>query len=331
MADTTSTTTPSPFQSETQADKTKQDLYEAYQASKKALVDVKVLAVEKLVEAEHSMAQLTSAGADKMSHALHQAWGAYDVARIKVWDFGKSSLDAATHNFETARTALAEATRNLQDHLKQYKDKTAEKTAEGYHLALEKLEKAQADAALKYHSARDVLSRLYVDAHSEAVKDYTKAQELLSQTTDKLKKFAEDASAKTHANYEVTKQQLELTRQKAQDAFQTSKKKAEELREHMTQFNQAALKSLEENYEAMKIRASDALTAFNTYSQDAQAKSSEGYEEMKKKLQSASDSAAENLRKLEQAMVVAKDNTLEWTKSNLDSLSKQNLQTKEAL
>jgi hypothetical protein len=285
------------------------------------------LTYEKIIIAEHELIDLSKAGANTVVNAYHVAWNAYEEARDKLWEFGKTSMDSAFQQYELAKTGLSEATQKLQELLKEYKTKAVDKTSDAYHIALEKLDQAQLQAIEKYHSARDTMGRLYEDAHTEAVKDFNKTKTFLDESTQKLKQYSENVQAKTNENYEATKKQLEIGKEKANVAFEASKKKADELRERMVAFNSSMLNSLQDNYENMKIRASQSLDTLNGYVDNAEAKGQEGYEAVKLRLQVASERASKNLKIAEEKLLQAKDKIAVEAKSLLNAGSEQ---TKES-
>jgi len=302
----------------TASERAKESLYEAYVASKKALVDVKDVAYEKIVATEQTVAE----GAQ---NAYNSAWVTYEDAKHKVWDFGKASLDSANKNYEVAKVSLVETSTKLQDFFREYKSKASERTSEAYQATLAKLEQAQAEAALKYNSARDTLTKLYDDAHQEAQKDYLKAQQYFKVASEKAKKFSEDAQLKTQQNYEATKKQLEAARLRAQEGLQNAKIKAEEIKQQVSDFNSSMLIAVQGNYELMKVRASEAADALNSYKNDLHIN-----ETVKAKLQLAADSASENLKKAEDALLQAKDRVAQFGKETAEAV-RQATESKGAL
>jgi len=203
------------------------------------------------------------------------------------------------------------------------KTKLLKKTSEAYHISLAKLEQTQAEAAIKFHNARETLAKLYEDAHQEASKDYHKSIEYLNYLGEKIKKLSEEAQAKTQKNIEATKKQLEIAKLKAQETVQATKKRLDEVRQQAHDFNVATVHSLQENYELMKHRASEALDTLNKYKNDVQAKSSENFEVLKKKLEEASEQAQLQLKKAEERLLQAKDRVAKFGKETLVSTPNQ--------
>jgi len=308
MDSTTQYTTPTP--QFTTAEKTKNDLYEAYIASKKALIDVKDLTFEKIVELEREIVDITKSGATTLKNS---AWTTYEDAKVKFNELGKATLDTATRNYESAKQSLTVASKNVGDHVRTYKDKAIEMGSDTYHSALEKLETARTEAEIRFYSARDTLSRLYEDAHNEAVKDYHKAGEYFQLASEKLKKFSDDAKAKTQENFEATKNQLEIARNKAQETLEQSKEKADELKIKLSEYNQIGYKHLEENYEAMKIRANDAFEALGRFKDSAKEFSGEAFDGALLRLQKAADMAAQNLKSAEVKLQETRDKMAQET------------------
>jgi len=231
---------------------------ETYEMTRDNLITLKNTAYQKYCDTWDSMEHIKDTTLETITSAWEQAWISYNNVVKQLQDYGHSSIEKAQSEYDTAKTNLAERTKEIRDWISEHGEKWKE-DANGLQAdAYEKMGYARKEAYEKYLQSKEGLKSLFSEAHQEASKDLEAAENNIKKATSRLEKHLTiTPSDETKDEWEKTKAKLESTKQRAQTEFEEAKAHAESLGARVSGWTHDVMNTLKDESEFLTQRAKE--------------------------------------------------------------------------